>query len=101
MREKKGDTFKARRSFVFRCLEKLVDAGLLEKSKAYQEKNKPNRYIAHFDLDLFSELIEDRLERHQLISPFKEGESSWLDTSSDSEENLSEDEKELLDAATK
>jgi orc1/cdc6 family replication initiation protein len=100
MREKKGDTFKARRSFVFRCLEKLVDAGLLEKSKAYQEKNKPNKYIADFDLDLFSKLIEDRLERHQLISPFKEANSSLLDTSSESEENLSEEEKDLLDAAT-
>jgi predicted transcriptional regulator len=76
MREKKGSNFAARRSYVYRQLEKLVEANLLEKKKSYQEINKPNRYHANFDLDIFQEIIEDQLRRKDLLKNLKEEDYS-------------------------
>lgn len=64
--EKKGNNFSARKSYVYRQLEKLVDAGLLEKSRDYSQQNRPRRYEANFDPDLFHDIIEDRLKRCQI-----------------------------------
>jgi len=72
-REKKGDNFQARRSFVYRHLEKLVDLNLLEKSKHYDGKNKPSYYEANFDLEIFQELVEDRLRRNQVLDEIENG----------------------------
>jgi Cdc6-like AAA superfamily ATPase len=76
MREKKGSNFAARRSYVYRQLEKLVEDNLLEKKKSYKEMNKPNRYQANFDLGIFQEIIEDQLRRKDLLKNLKEGDYS-------------------------
>jgi len=76
MREKKGSNFAARRSYVYRQLEKLVETNLLEKKKSYKEMNKPNRYHSNFDLDIFQEIIEDQLRRKDLLKKLKEEDYS-------------------------
>lgn len=73
MREKKGDNFAARRSYVYRQLEKLVDADLLEKKKNYKEMSKPNTYEPEFDLEIFREIVEDNLRRRDLLADLKSG----------------------------
>lgn len=84
MREMKGNNFKARRTYVYRQLEKLVEADLLDKNKNYKEMSKPNTYEPNFDLEIFRELVEDNLRRRGLLGDLKSG--SYTVTGDDEEE---------------
>jgi len=91
MREKKGDNFAARRSYVYRQLEKLVDADLLQKNKNYKEMSKPNTYEPEFDLEIFREIVEDNLRRRSLLGDLKsESYTVTGEVDEDDKEKISE-----------
>lgn len=63
------------RSYVRRKLEYLVDENILSKEKRYDKPRNPYFYKPEVDVDLFEELVNERLERSGLTSRLKEIES--------------------------
>lgn len=76
MREKKGTDWNTRKNYVYRQMEKLVDQGLVTKTKNHREMSKPSRYEPNFDPELFRDMVNDMLERKGLLKRLKSKEYS-------------------------
>lgn len=85
-----GDSKAKSRSYVRRRLEYLVDENILTKEKRYDKPRNPYFYKPTVDINLFLEMVNERLERKNVgvIEDYDEGASAMSGLNDEEKEKL-------------
>jgi len=85
------------RSFVRRKLEYLVDEQILTKERRYDKPRNPYFYEPEVDLDVFEELVNQRLHRNGVKERFDRNKERGVDKSTTQLSELSSDDQQALE----